>query len=242
MRSAFMHSLHYDLGPTLEIIGAVMFGAWTLAYAQILYYGFRHKTYGLPMACIFLNISWEFLFAFNIIAPLDYAISWGNRLWFAADLIIVSQVFLYGRQEQTHPWVRKHFYEICVAGLLASGFGMYFFAIYFNDVYGVATSFLINLLLSLLFIPFLFSRPDLRGLPHAAAWWKFVGSVSGALFCYIWWPRKFEDGVIKALPNIHEPPNSELLYFLYVSIAVVDLLYIYLYMQQRKALRAQRAA
>ena len=35
------------------------------------------------------------------------------------------------------------------------------------------------------------------------------------------------------------PPNSELLYFLYVSIAVVDLLYIYLYMQQRKALRAQ---
>lgn len=242
MRSAFIFSLQHDLGQPLETIGVVMFGAWTLAYAQILYRGFRDKTYGLPLACIFLNISWEFLYAFNIVAPLDPAIAWGNRLWFAADIIIVTQVFLYGRQAQTHPWVRKHFYEICIAGLLASGFGMYFFAIYFNDVYGVATSFLINLLLSLLFIPFLFSRPDLRGLPHAAAWWKMIGSVSGALFCYIWWPQKFADGHLKAFPNITEPPNSELLYFLYGSIAVVDLLYVYLYMQQRKALRVRTAA
>ena len=106
MRSAFLYSLNHDLTPTLKIIGVVMFGAWTLAYAQILTTCFRQKTYGLPLVCIFLNISWEFIFSFNLVAPGEDSLVWGNRLWFFADCVIVTQVFLYGRQSQSNPWVR----------------------------------------------------------------------------------------------------------------------------------------
>lgn len=240
MRSAFLFSLNHDLTPTLKIIGAVMFGAWTLAYAQILTTCFRQKTYGLPLACIFLNISWEFIFSFNLVAPGEDSLVWGNRLWFFADCVIVTQVFLYGRQSQSNPWVRDHFYTISIASLLASVIGLYSFATYFNDIYGLAMSFLINFVLSLLFIPLLFSRPDLRGLPYSAAWTKMIGSVAGALFCYFWWPLQFDQtGTLVRPPYIHQPPNSYLLYFLYVSIAALDLTYIHLYRQRRRALQAR---
>lgn len=242
MRSLFLYSLNHDLTLTLKIIGAVMFGAWALAYAQILTACFRQKTFGLPLACIFLDISWEFLFSFNRVAPLEDVLAWGNRLWFFADCVIVTQVFLYGRQSQLNPWVREHFYPISIASILASLVGLYCFEIYFNDIYGVASSFLINLVLSLLFIPLLFSRPDLRGLPYGAAWTKMIGSVAGAAFCYQWWPMQFDrTGTLIRPPYFHQPSNFHLLYFLYVSIFILDLTYIYLYRQRRKALQAAAA-
>jgi uncharacterized membrane protein YpjA len=242
MRSAFLHSLNYDLTPTLQIVGLVMFGAWALAYVQILAAGFRQKTYGLPLACIFLNISWEFIFSFNLVAPAEYSLMWGNRLWFFADCVIVTQVFLYGRQSQANPWVREHFYKISIASLVASLVGLYTFAVYFNDIYGLAMSFLINFVLSLLFIPLLFSRPDLKGLPYSAAWTKMIGSVAGAVFCYLWWPMQFDQtGTLVRPPYTPQPPSSYLLYFLYLSIFVLDLTYIHLYRQRLKALRAEAA-
>ena len=117
MRSAFLYSLGHDLTPTLRVIGAVMFGAWTIAYGQIVLTCFRDKTYGLPLASICLNIAWEFIFSFNLVAPGEPALVWGNRLWFIVDCVIVLQVFLYGRPAQTNPWVRRHFYPITVASL-----------------------------------------------------------------------------------------------------------------------------
>jgi len=237
--SAFLTSVQNDLTPTLMVVGAVMFGAWTLAYAQIVLVCFRQKTYGLPLASIFLNIAWEFIFSFNLVAPGVVALVWGNRLWFLVDCVIVYQVFRYGRQEQSHPFVRQHFYAICIASILASVAGLYAFATYFNDVYGLALSFLMNFAMSILFIAMLFARPDLRGLPYGAAWWKMVGTLAGAVFCYIWWPMQFDaTGTLVRTPFIQQPPNSNLLYFLYLTIPIIDLLYIYLHRQRQKALAA----
>ena len=238
MRSLFLHSLTHDLSPTLQVVGAVMFGAWSVAYFQILRAGFRDQTYGIPMACIFLNISWEFIFSFSLIAPEDPALVWGNRLWFIVDCALVAQVFLYGRRVQSHPWVRDNFSAIAIASLVLSGIGIYTFATYFEDIYGLATSFLMNLAMSVLFIALLFARPDLKGLPYGAAWTKMLGTAAGAVFCYIWWPQQFDaSGLLINPPHIRQPPNSNLLYFLYVTIPLIDFLYIYLYRQQRRALR-----
>ncbi len=237
LRSVFLHTVTSDFTPALLIVGAVMFGAWTLAYGQIVITCFRDKTYGLPLASIFLNIAWEFTFSFSLIAPEEAALVWGNRLWFLVDCVLVLQVFLYGRRTQTIPWVRDNFYAICITSILLSGLGIYFFATYFQDIYGLATSFLMNLAMSVLFITLLFSRPDLKGLPYGAAWTKMLGTLSGAVFCYIWWPMQFDAaGILVRPPYIHQPPNSHLLYFLYVTIPLIDILYIYLYRQRRKAL------
>ena len=99
-------------------IAAVMFAGWTLAYGQTVARCFKDKTYGLPLAIIFMNIGWEFVFAFEFVAPGVPALVWGNRLWFFGDVVVVTQVLLYGKNVQTNPWVKKHFYLICVAGLV----------------------------------------------------------------------------------------------------------------------------
>lgn len=235
--SAFLESVQHDLTPTLMVLGAVMFGAWTLAYAQIVYVCFKQKTYGLPLASIFLNIAWEFLFSFNVVAPGVVALVWGNRLWFVVDCVIVLQVFLYGKQNQTNPWVRDNFYLITVASLVLSLAGLYGFTTYFNDVYGLATSFLMNFAMSILFIAMLFARPDLKGLPAGAAWTKMLGTLAGAAFCYVWWPMQFDAaGTLIRPPYIRQPPNSNLLFFLYLTIPLIDGVYIYLHRQRRKAL------
>ena len=233
--SAFLYSLEHDLTPTLLVLAAIMFGAWTIAYAQIVLACFREKTYGLPLVSILQNFSWELIFGFQLLAPGVVALVWGNRLWFLVDCVIVLQVFLYGKRSQTNPWVRDHFHTIALASLLATGAGVYCFAAYFQDVYGLALSFLINLLMSVLFIAMLFARPDLKGMPYGAAWAKMVGTAAGALFCYVWWPMQFDaSGTLVRPPYIKAPPNQYLTYFLYVTIPIVDLLYIYLHRRQQK--------
>ncbi len=92
--SAFLYSLEHDLTPTLLVLAAIMFGAWTIAYAQIVLACFREKTYGLPLVSIFQNFSWELIFGFQLLAPGVVALVWGNRLWFLVDCVIVLQVFL----------------------------------------------------------------------------------------------------------------------------------------------------
>jgi hypothetical protein len=221
------------------VIAAVMFGGWTLAYGQTVARCFKEKTYGLPLAIIFMNVGWEFVFAFEFVAPGVPALVWGNRLWFFGDVVVVTQVFLYGKDAQTNPWVKKHFYLISVAGVLLSTLFVYYFAKYFNDVYGLALSFMINFVESILFIDLLLSRPTLRGLPYGAAWTKMIGTAAGALFCYLWWPMQFDaTGTLIRAPHVQRPQDFHLLYFLYLTIPVIDCLYIYLYREQRKALSA----
>jgi len=117
--AAFLYSLEHDLSPTLLVIAGVMFLAWTAAYLQIVRQCRRDQTYGIPLVVIFFNIAWEFIFSFQLVAPGVPVLVWGNRLWFFADVIIVSQVLMYGRNAQTHPWVKQLSFvasEYCCAG------------------------------------------------------------------------------------------------------------------------------
>lgn len=237
--AAFLYSLQHDLSPTLLVIAAVMFGGWTAAYVQIVRQCHRDKTYGLPLVIIFFDVAWEFIFSFQLVAPGIPVLVWGNRLWFLGDVIIVAQVFLYGRHVQTHSWVKQHFYAICIVGMALAGLTLYFFSKYTGDVYGLASSFMINFAMSILFINLLLSRPDLRGLPAGVGWSKMIGTASGALFCYLWWPTQFDaNGVLIRAPFVTKPTDFDFLYFMFLSIPVIDCLYIYLHHQQRKALAA----
>jgi hypothetical protein len=240
--AAFLYSLEHDLSPTLLVIAGVMFLAWTAAYLQIVRQCHRDKTYGIPLVVIFFNIAWEFIFSFQLVAPGVPVLVWGNRLWFFADVIIVSQVLMYGRNAQAHPWVKQHFHVICGAGILLCGLALFFFSKYTGDVYGLASSFMINFAMSVLFINLLFARPDLRGLPAGAGWTKMIGTAAGAVFCYLWWPTQFDaNGVLIRPPYVMRATDFRFLYFMFLTIPVIDCLYIYLYHQQRKALAAKTA-
>jgi hypothetical protein len=94
----------------------------------------------------------------------------------------------------------------------------------FKDTLGIILAFVINLVMSALFIPFYFTRRESgRGLSLPVAWLKMIGTVLSSLQCYF------------LLPFIHPVPASTtqagpyaFFHFLFVACFVLDVTYIML--------------
>jgi hypothetical protein len=82
------------------VFDAIMVGCgvlWTLAYLLIIRQGFLERTYGMPLAALCVNLSWEFVFAF--VYPHDLPQRAVNVVWLVFDLVILTQLLLYGPRE-----------------------------------------------------------------------------------------------------------------------------------------------
>ncbi len=230
----------------LIVLGVLMFGTWTAAYIAIIYRAWKDRSYGIPIIDGALNVSWEAIFTFNLAGALWPSLNWGNGFWLIFDAINVAQYFIHGKAVQTNQWLKKYWYPILTATVITAGIGIWLFMIYFNDVYGVASSMIMDILMSTLFIGLLFKRPDLRGLSYAGAWLRMLGNALGFAFCFFWWPEQFVDGelcatVLRETVMIQEPKNFIFLNFLYIVIPVLDCLYIYLFWKRRKEIREGQA-
>src|SRR4029078_8279931 len=76
------------------IVGGIF---WSLAYFLIIRQGFKDRTYGMPLAALCANISWEAIFAF--LHP-----HWPPQLYihynsFSLYLVIVFQFLKFGKKE-----------------------------------------------------------------------------------------------------------------------------------------------
>jgi hypothetical protein len=230
------------LGLPLTIVGALMFGLWTFAYIAIIRKAYKDKTYGIPIVDGCLNVSWEFVFSFGLAGHLSNGLEWGNRFWLLFDALSVTTYFLYGRKEQTIPWVKKHYFVILIASLVFCGVGQYQFMLYFQDDYGVVSSLLMDVLMAALFIALFFKRPDMRGLSYAGAWLMMLGNIFGFIFIHFWFPTQYVDGHMIAHPEWPEPKSFHFLTTLYVATSVMNAIYVYLMWNRRRELNASAKA
>ncbi len=81
---------------------------WIITYILIIKQGFQDKKYGMPMAAICANISWEFIFAFMY--PQNDLQRMITFLWFLLDIIIMMQYLKYGHKEYQKLIPGKIFY------------------------------------------------------------------------------------------------------------------------------------
>jgi hypothetical protein len=228
--------------------GGLMFIGWTGCYVAIIRRGFRDRAYGIPVLSTALNISWEFIFAFQVFGPLPafyFPLKWGHRLWVCLDVFNVVQIFKYGKELQTSAWTRRYFYPITITTFIAAGPAIYLFMSYINDVDGVVTAMVMDLMMAVMFVGMFANRVNMRGLSLSAAWFRFVGDAASYVFCYFWWPAQFANGLlnnpeqIPAFENIPEPHSYLFLTTLYVVIPIVDLLYIYLLTMKLREMKGQ---
>jgi len=230
------------------VTAGLMFIGWTGCYIAIIRRGFRDKAYGIPVLSTALNISWEFVFAFQVFGPLPafyFPLKWGHRLWVGLDVFNVVLIFKYGKDLQTSAWTRRWFYPIAIVTFIVAGPALYLFMSYTNDVDGVVTAMVMDLMMAVMFIGLFANRVNMRGLSLSAAWFRFVGDTASYVFCYFWWPAQFVNGVLQnpehipAFENIPEPHSYLFLTTLYIVIPIVDVLYIYLLTMKRRELKAQ---
>lgn len=181
---------------------------WSLTYILIIQRSFQDKTYGMPLAALCLNISWEFIFSF--IFPSRLFQRTINLVWFCLDVVILLQLLRYGDRE--FPNLSKSaFYTIVVFALVTSFCSVLLVSIQANDYGGVYAAFGQNLLMSILFITMLFQRQSLQGQSVWIANCKWIGTASSAIAFYLY-------------ADISK--GSVLLPFFYISTFVYDLIYV----------------
>jgi hypothetical protein len=181
---------------------------WTLAYLLIIRQGFLDRTYGMPLAALCANLSWEFIFAF--VYPHDLPQRVVNVVWFSFDLVILVQLLLYGPRE-FGDLPRRLFYAAS-ALTLATAFGAVLtVTLELDDFDGAYSAFGQNLMMSILFVTMLFSRGSLRGQSVWIAALKMGGTALASFAFYFFNP---------------DYDGSILLPFLYVAILVFDGVYV----------------
>jgi hypothetical protein len=187
----------------LMVAGGVF---WALAYVLIIRRGFIDGTYGMPVAALCTNLSWEFLFAF--VFPQGPVQTPVNVVWFSLDLLILAQVFIYGPREFPR-LSRRVFYVAFLVGLLTAFLAVLAVTVELRDYDGVYTAFGMNFMMSILFLWMLYSRGSLRGQSPWIGISKMAGTACNSAAFWL-----FTSG------------DSVLLPFLFVSILLFDALYV----------------
>ena len=180
---------------------------WSATYILIIRRGFKDKTFGMPMAALCANISWEAIFAF--ITPHGAPQLYVNYIWFGLDAVIVMQFLKYGKKE--FPNISGgQFYAVFALGLsvavpmiLAINYEM-------DDSVGAYAAFGQNLMMSVLFVTMIINRKRIEGQSFYIALFKMIGTGLSSLAFYQFRP---------------DTQDSVLLPLLFVSIFVFDLIY-----------------
>jgi len=157
---------------------------WIITYILIIKRGFQDKKYGMPMAAICANISWEFIFAFMY--PQNDLQRIFTFLWFMLDVVIMMQFLLYGYKEYKKIIPRKIFYSSFFITLAVSFFIILAMIHEFNDITGKYAAFSQNLMMSGLFIALFIQRGNLSGQSMGIAICKMIGTMFAAVGFYMY--------------------------------------------------------
>lgn len=211
------HLLDNGFWLNLTVLGDL---CWAIAYVLIIRQCFLQHTYGLPLVAIVMNFTWEL--QYSLVQPprrddgsVDMVKAAIILAWAALDVVIIWQLFRYGRAEQAIDDIREHFPLIVVGSLLLAAAGNLAFARFHPDEAAPLSGLIINFVMSLLFIFFLFSRPGLQGIGWGASWFRVAGN-SVIFLANIFLLRK------------NRPSMRGFVLFLFVGTALFDLLFMVL--------------
>ena len=90
---------------------------WLLAYALIIRWSFKEKTFGMPIAALIGNIAWEGLFS-HYFVPSFWLIQLGNTAWVGLDVLIFIAAWKYGPADFAEPFIKRWLRTIMVVGVL----------------------------------------------------------------------------------------------------------------------------
>ncbi len=200
---------------------------WIIAYVEALRIGFKDKSYGIPFLTLALNFSWEVYYTFQGYLVFGSHVStYVNCIWVLIDIGILYTYFKYGHREVKAS--RSTFYVQASVFLLACFIIQHLAFEQLGIIIGALyVGYLINFLMSFLFVRMYFRRPDLKGQSLLIAIPKCIGTFSTTILF----------GLIgsKTAGGVHEP-----ILYIGLIIFVTDLIYIYLVARESIALRTRR--
>ncbi len=165
---------------------------WTITYIQLIFLGFKKKTYGMPFIALALNFSWEVLYSYIGLKYYFFSVqTWITLVWLVLDILIVVTYVNYGKKYFPKHCSTKYFVPWTLI-IFAMCFVLQFiFYIQFGNLGKVYSGFLQNLIMSVLFICMLVNRNDLRGQDLIIAISKWIGTLAPTLLFGVVYGNKF---------------------------------------------------
>lgn len=208
---------HLTLPTILALAGSIF---WLIAYVLMIRKGFQDSSYGIPLLAIMLNFTWEIIYT-TIYPPGNRAEMWMRLIWLIADVPNVWLLVRFGRASQKIPYIRAHYY-VALAGTFVLCFVGH---LCYRDVGaymgGTQSAYIINYVMSVLFVFLYFDRPDGKGLSYGGAWTKMLGTACISLANVPLWPQ--------------DPRAPRLfLYYLFAACFLFDVFYIFLLRKGRE--------
>jgi len=190
----------------LSLLGGV---CWIIAYIQLIYVGFKDKTYGMPVFALALNFVWEALYSYiTLKGDLLSMQGWIVLIWFLLDIGIVYTYLRYGRKEFPKDIDTKYFLPWTIIIFLMSGIFQYSFLLEFADLASWYSAFISNLIMSAAFINMLYIRKSTKGQNLCIAISKWIGTLAMTILF----------GIIY---------DNQLVFILGIFCSVFDNIYIY---------------
>ena len=207
-----------DYTPLQHIFFASGCVAWVVIYVNVIS-DFRTKRYiEIPIMAVCANICWEFIWSFLFETNMGALYVWGYRLWFFLDCYILYGLFKYGAKQLVNDEFKKHFPWIVVALLAAWGFMLYhYIKIYDYPIshMGAFSGYIINWMMSLLFITLYTRTADKTLFSKTNNWLKFLGNLAISIFCFL----KF---------------NDWFLFSVIIVNTVLDLVYLFIQLKEKQ--------
>ena len=191
---------------------------WVIVYIIIIRNIHRFQFIEIPMVAICTNFAWEIIWSWMFTTDMGLVYQWGYRAWFFLDCYIFYHIFKYGYKQLVS--MPKQYATL----IMGMGFIMAFAILYpYIKVYdapishmGGYTGFLVNLFNSALFISLIVRKNDIKLFSEWNAWLKFIGTGLVTVFAFM----KFTDPFLLSMG---------------VVVAVLDIIYITIYYQLKKA-------
>lgn len=182
--------LDIPMTPTNIAIG-VMFSIsglmWLIVYIVAIYRGFKDKATGMPLFALGLNIGWEFAMSFIFDSYNIELVVIVCRLWVLADVILMIQEFLYGREDLNlffgYQFKKWQHWAIAVAAIIG-GFLFTYIALprWNNTITGMEAAAIMNVSMSYLYCVTLKDRKSTKGQSIYVALAKLIGTdICGAI-------------------------------------------------------------
>lgn len=180
-----MHGITNLLTPEFSIFwifAAVCGILWTYCYYLVIRIGLKDKTCGMPIEALAFNFAWEIVFGIVWFAlePGQNLQAYINIVWGLFDIGILITFFLYAATRGTS----AQRFKLYGVGCLVFAFAIIGAAFYHEypevDALHALTAWLVNGVMSLMFIKMLWSRGP-KGQSMKIAWSKALGTFAVTL-------------------------------------------------------------
>lgn len=164
---------------------------WFVVYVIAIKNIHQHQFCEIPPITVGANVTWEFLKSFVFLTNMGLFYNIAYAGWFFLDLYITYGMFKYGNKLVSDT-IKPYYSYFMAFNLLSWLIVQYLFMrMGYDDVVGAFSAFIINLVISSMYISIILTTKQPKMFSKTVAWAKMFGTGLVGVFAFVHWPNNY---------------------------------------------------